>query len=402
MQYPSIEEAQVARDAILERMALGDHAYYVLDDPIMDDSEYDDLRLALREIEADYPALVTADSPTQKVSGAATSAFEKVPHRQKMESLDNSFSPVEVAEWAAKNLSEDDLLLGELKMDGLSLSLIYEDGLLMRAVTRGDGTTGEDVTHTARTIADIPEDISQHLNEADSIVEVRGEVYLSHIAFTEYNDRVEAGTAGKGAKKLVNCRNGAAGGLRQKDPKVAKARGLSFMAFGVSNDTFADLDDDTDVLAELEVLGFSVVPHFVIGNQPAAIEQQVNHYTKERGRLDFDIDGIVWKVNSRGTRKGMGSTSRAPRWATAYKFPAEKRTTKLLDVEFQVGRTGAITPVAILAPVFVGGVTVSSATLHNEDEIDRLQILHWRYSRGAACRRRDPPDHTQGRERTHR
>lgn len=373
---PAVDDEQNIRsiyNSLLESAAAADQAYYGDDDPVMSDAEYDEVRRRILSIETAYPEFVSPDSPTQKVSGTASSAFEKVPHRQKMESLDNSFTPAEVAEWAAKNVGNE-LILGELKMDGLSLSLVYEDGLLMRAVTRGDGTTGEDVTHTAREIEDIPHDISEHLEKGDDVVEVRGEVYLSHEQFKRHNYEVDQGTAGKGAKKLVNCRNGAAGGLRQKDPKVAAKRGLSFMAFGVADDTFPDLDEDTEVLAELGAMGFAVVPHFVIGNQPAAIEQQVAKYAAARPELGFDIDGIVWKINSRGTRKGMGSTSRAPRWATAYKFPAERKTTKLLGVEFQVGRTGAITPVAILDPVFVGGVTVTNATLHNEDEIARLDI----------------------------
>lgn len=349
--------------------------YYVEDEPVMSDGDYDALKLEIAQIESEFPELVSPDSPTQKVSGTASSAFEKVPHRQKMESLDNSFSPAEVAEWAAKNLTDDDVILGELKMDGLSLSLIYEDGHLVRAVTRGDGQIGEDVTHTAREIIGLPIHIGQHLDDGDDIVEVRGETYLTHERFKAHNQAVEDGVAGKGVKKLVNCRNGAAGALRQKDPKVTAKRGIHFMAFGVADDTFPDIDDDTEVLGLLESCGFDVVPHFVIGNQPKAIEQQIELYAERRPKLDYDIDGIVWKINSRGTRKGMGSTSRAPRWATAYKFPAEKRTTTLLDVEFQVGRTGAITPVAILRPVFVGGVTVSTATLHNQDEIERLELF---------------------------
>lgn len=351
-----------------------DISYYVEDEPVMSDTAYDEIKREIAKIEADFPELISPDSPTQKVSGEASAAFEKVPHRQKMESLDNSFTAAEVAEWAAKNVG-DELVLGELKMDGLSLSLIYEDGHLVRAVTRGDGITGEDVTHTARKIIDLPMHIGQHLTDDDDIVEVRGEVYMTHERFKSHNQSVDDGTAGKGAKKLVNCRNGAAGALRQKDPKVTAKRGIHFMAFGVSEDTFPDIDEDTDVLAELELMGFDPVPHFVIGNQKAAIEQQIEHYAEKRPELGFDIDGIVWKLNSRAARKKLGSTSRAPRWATAYKFPAEKRVTTLLDVEFQVGRTGAITPVAILEPVFVGGVTVSTATLHNEDEIIRLGLF---------------------------
>lgn len=366
MSYPSIVEATAARDAILTRMASADVAYYDRDAPIMEDWEYDDLKLSLRAIEEEFPVLIVAESPTQKVGGSATSAFEKVKHEQRMESLSNTFSAAEVVEWAAKNLASDDLLLGELKMDGLSLSVTYDGGQLVRAVTRGDGDTGEDVTHTAREIIDLPMEVP-----VDERFEVRGEVYLSKKNFERHNAKAD----GKKIKRLVNCRNGAAGALRQKDPKVTRDRRIQFMAFGVSDASFTDLDEDTDVLDYLGTLGFNVVPHFVIGQQPKAIEKQIDLYTTVRPGLDFDIDGIVWKVVSRKRRKKLGSTSNAPRGATAYKFPAEKKTTTLIDVEFQVGRTGAITPVAKLLPVFVGGVTVSSVTLHNEDEIRRLDLF---------------------------
>lgn len=370
MRFASEDEARNVYDALLLRAAEADAAYYERDDPIMDDAEYDSIKLDLAAIEAEFPALVSAESPTQKVSGTATSVFEKIAHRQRMESLDNSFSPAEVAEWAGKNLSPDDVILGELKMDGLSLSVIYENGQFKRAVTRGDGVIGEDVSHTAIEIVDLPINISEGIDLADEVVEVRGEVYLSKEDFEAWNAKAD----GKKIKKLVNCRNGAAGALRQKDPDVTKARRIRFMAFGVSNDTFPDIDNDDEVLDLLEDCGFSVVPRFVVGNQPAAIQQQIDHYAERRPKLPFDIDGIVWKVNSRRERAAKGSTSRAPRWATAYKFPPEQKKTKLLDIVIQTGRTGALTPVGILEPVFVGGVTVSNVTLHNEDEINRLRL----------------------------
>lgn len=366
MSFSSIIEATAARDSILERMALADVDYYDKDDPSIPDWEYDDLKLNLIAIETEFPVLVLADSPTQKVSGNATSAFEKVQHRQRMESLDNTFTPAEVAEWAAKNIGPDDLLLGELKMDGLSLSVTYEYGKLTRALTRGDGEVGEDVTHTAREITDLPLSIDCR----DPLVEVRGEVYLSKANFEYHNLRAD----GKKIKRLVNCRNGAAGALRQKDASVTKARQIQFMAFGVSNETFTDIDDDSEVLELLEKLRFTVVPYFVIGNQSEAIRVQVGHYSLKRPDLPFDIDGIVWKVNSRKRRLKLGSTSKFPRWATAYKFPAEQKITKLLAIDIQTGRTGAQTPVGKLEPIFVGGVTVSNVTLHNEDEINRLAL----------------------------
>lgn len=368
------DNTKIIYDRLLREIDEADIAYYEEDMPVMEDAAYDDLKRQIAAIEAKHPEIISPNSPTQKIGGKATSMFEKVPHHQRMESLDNSFSPEDVAEWASKNLDPDDFILGELKMDGLSLRLTYEDGHLVRAVTRGDGEVGEDVTHTAREIVGLPMFIGDMLEDSDDIVEINGECYMTHAAFETHNTNVEMGVAGKGAKKLVNCRNGAAGALRQKDPNITRARKISFMAFGVTDDTFPDIDSDEEVLDLLDDMGFDVVPRFVIGNRPKAIEQQITKYAIERPDLPFDIDGIVFKVNSRGTRKELGSTSRAPRWAPAYKFPAEKKTTKLLDVQFQVGRTGAITPVAILDPVFVGGVTVSNATLHNEDEILRLDV----------------------------
>lgn len=359
------DEAAQLRDQIVEQMQAADDAYYLHDSPIMTDGDYDDLRRTLREIEDEFPHLVTPDSPTQKVSGAASAAFEEVKHRVRMESLDNSFSAAEVVKWA-QGLPEPEVM-GELKMDGLSLSLWYINGSLAMAVTRGDGVTGENVTHTACRIRNIPLNIPVD----ETLVEIRGECYMSKESLEENNARLTK--AGK--KPLANCRNAAAGSLRQKDGDVAEERGIDFMAFGVPEDIWPDLETDPEVLDYLVELGFDVVPHFVInGTQERAVQAQIEQYAAKRPELAFDIDGIVFKAVDRGVRKKLGSTSRAPRWATAYKFPAEKKVTKLVGVEFQVGRTGAITPVAKLEPVSVGGVTVSSVTLHNEDEIKRLDL----------------------------
>ncbi|UIS25225.1 DNA ligase [Erythrobacter phage vB_EliS-L02] len=372
MNLPSdIEEATLAHRDILERMKQADIAYYEDDAPIMSDIDYDALRAAVLAIETEFPSLVTPDSPTQKVSGKSTAAFESVKHRVRMESLDNTFTPVEVAEWAAKLAESGDAILAQHKMDGLSLSLVYINGHLDRAVTRGDGETGEDVTHTALEIIDLPTDISEHLDpKYDEIVEVRGEVYMTKEQLAALNAKYEA--AGK--KKLANCRNAAAGSIRQKDPAITRERGIRFMAFGVTADTFPDLESDAEVLDVLQEMNFDVVPHVVLGNSPDAIEAQINGWSDYRPKLDYDIDGIVWKLDNRRVRNQMGSTSRAPRWATAYKFPAERKTTTLINVTFQVGRTGAVTPVAHVQPVQVGGVTVSTATLHNEAEIRRLGL----------------------------
>lgn len=357
------------RDFLIQTIEIADNAYYGDDDPLFEDADYDDFKRELAALEEAYPELKTEDSPTDRVSGKASAAFEEVPHRVPMESLDNSLSVEAAVEWAAKNAG-DEPVLAELKMDGLSLSLIYECGLLVRAVTRGDGKVGEDVTHTARQIADLPEDISEFLIDGDDIVEVRGEVYMRRDELERNNRELLA--AGK--KPLANCRNAAAGSLRQKDPEVTKARRIHFMAFGVAGDVFEDTDSDADVLEVLVEAGFDVVPHVVLQPKAEAIEKQIAKWAAERPDLPFDIDGIVWKIDDRRTRSKMGSTSKAPRWATAYKFPAERKTSRLLDVTFQVGRTGKVTPVAKVEPVSVGGVTVSSITLHNDDEIRRLDL----------------------------
>lgn len=358
------------QDLLLEATA-ADIAYYRDDAPIMSDAAYDDLKREIAAIEATHPEIISPDSPTQKVSGTVSEAFAKVKHRVRMESLDNSFSPSDVIEWASKHCAADQFVLAQHKMDGLSLSLIYENGKLVQAVTRGDGKIGEDVTHTAREIIDLPMDISDALDlPGDMLVEVRGEVYMTKTSLEENNERLIK--AGK--KPLANCRNAAAGALRQKDPAVARERGIRFMAFGVTSDTFEDVESDAQVLDILSQCGFDTVPHVLLTPQEAAIAKQIDKWTKERPDLDYDIDGIVWKLDDRDARRKMGSTSRAPRWATAYKFPAEQKTTTLEDVIFQVGRTGAVTPVAKITPVHVGGVTVSSVTLHNEDEINRLGL----------------------------
>lgn len=366
----NLSQAAVERyDQLLDIIAAADQAYYVEDAPLYEDGDYDDFKRELAALEETYPDLKVIDSPTDKVAGRASEAFEEVPHRVPMESLDNSLSVEAAIEWAAKNAG-DEPVLAELKMDGLSLALIYEDGLLVQAVTRGDGKVGEDVTHTARHIVDLPWDISEFLIKGDDIVEVRGECYMRHDELERNNRELIA--AGK--KPLANCRNAAAGSLRQKDPEVTKKRRIHFMAFGVPGDVFEDTDSDAEVLEVLTEASFDVVPHVVLQPKAEAIRRQIEKWAAERPDLPFDIDGIVFKVEDRGTRNRMGSTSKAPRWATAYKFPAERKTSRLLDVTFQVGRTGKVTPVAKVEPVSVGGVTVSSITLHNDDEIRRLDL----------------------------
>jgi DNA ligase (NAD+) len=350
---------------IVAIMAGADIAYYENDDPVMDDAEYDALRRELTAIEKDHPSLVVAESPTQKVGGAASDGFTKVRHNIRMESLDNSFTADDIGQWLAGiewAKDDDQGILAEYKMDGLSLSIHYDKGVLQRAVTRGDGEVGEDVTANVMQIENVPKTILYR-----HPLEVRGEVVMPRAVFFRLNTELKE--AGK--KLFANPRNAAAGSLRQKDPKKTAERGLAFYAFGVPD---AYLGSDHKVLRDLADSGFTVVVNELMLPRGLAIDQFFRKVHNERVDLPYEIDGVVFKVNSLEHRARAGSTSRAPRWATAYKFPAEKKTTELLDVRFQVGRTGAITPVAVLDPIFVGGVMVSSATLHNEDEVRRLGI----------------------------
>lgn len=355
---------------MLAALSQYDEAYYVHDDPLVGDDAYDALKRAVAALEEEQ-GFADPDSPTQKVSGRVDeSTFAKVAHHQKMESLDNAFSDEDMGKWLeGLGTFEGGFLrnvLWELKMDGLSLSVIYEGGKMVRAATRGDGTMGEDVTAQARHIKDLPLTISYK-----GFLEVRGECYMSHEDFKAF---LAAETA-RGAKKLpANCRNSAAGTLRQTDLSKVRERGLCFMAFGVSDASFPDADDDTFVLSALGNLGFSVVPHSLIIGGVLKTQRTIEEIAEVRKDLDFDIDGIVFKVNERSIRAELGSTSRAPRWAIAYKFPPEQVVTTLEKIVVQVGRTGAQTPVAKLTPVKVGGVTVSSVTLHNEDEVNRLAL----------------------------
>ncbi|ARK07429.1 DNA ligase [Sphingobium phage Lacusarx] len=360
------DDARNRHRELIHDLAAADVAYYEHDEPFMSDERYDDLKRELASIEADYPVLATPASPTQKVSGKASDRFAKVKHRQAMLSLDNSLTTEALIKWVDNLQRGDgsDDILAELKMDGLSLSVTYENGKLVRAATRGDGQIGEDVTEQAKQITDLPNTI-----QFKGFLEVRGECYMPRSVFAWLNEDLDT----KGKKKLVNCRNAAAGALRQKDPAVTKARRLKFMAFGVTDESLPEYDSDIGILGILYVQGFSVVPHELLargktGLHPRRIEAL-------RASYDFDIDGIVFKIDSRAARQAYGFTSRAPRWATAYKFPAERKTTRLKEIVVQTGRTGALTPVGVLEPIFVGGVTVSSVTLHNEDEISRLHLV---------------------------
>ena len=350
--------------------------YYVHDNPSVTDLEYDKLLRELQSLESQYPELKTADSPTQKIGAAPLSAFTQVTHAVPMLSLDNAFSEDEMHAFEKRlhdRLKDDSQLAFscEPKLDGLAVSIVYENGVLVQAATRGDGFTGENITENVRTIANVP----LRLDEATAIpqrLEVRGEVFMTKDGFESLNEEQRK----LGAKVFANPRNAAAGSLRQLDSRITAKRPLRFYAYS-TGDTSADAnlaDSHTQRLAQLKEWGIPLCPEI---DQTAGVEGCLSYYRhilEQREQLPYDIDGVVFKVNDIGIQDQLGFVARAPRWAIAQKFPAQEETTRLMDVEFQVGRTGAITPVAKLEPVFVGGVTVSNATLHNQDEVERLGV----------------------------
>ena len=355
------------------------HSYYVLDDPSVPDSEYDRQMRQLQDIESQYPSLRTSDSPSQRVGGEALSAFTQVHHDVAMLSLDNAFSQAELEDfdrrvkdrlnYAALTQPPEIDYACEPKLDGVAVSLLYRDGLLERGATRGDGTVGEDITANVRTINSIPlKLVGDHI---PSLLEVRGEIYLPRAGFESLNAKAIAA----GEKAFVNPRNAAAGSLRQLDSKITASRPLEMRAYSVGQFVAETRPDShLSMLQTLASWGFKINEHMQVVSGIAACEDYYQILAERRDGLAYDIDGIVYKVNDLRLQERLGFVAKAPRWAIARKFPAQEEMTQLLDVEFQVGRTGAVTPVARLEPVFVGGVTVSNATLHNGDEIQRLGI----------------------------
>ncbi len=347
------------------------HQYYVLDDPLIADADYDALMRELEELEARHPELVSADSPTQRVGGAAATQFTPVRHPLPMLSLSNVFDAEEFGDFhrrCAEQLGLEHLeFVAEPKLDGLAISLIYEHGLLVRAATRGDGTTGEDVTANVRTIRAIP----LRLRAAPALIEVRGEIYMDKRGFHAMNARQEAA----GLKTFANPRNAAAGSLRQLDARITATRPLTMCCYGIGQfDDSARPATQWATLAFLRELGLRVSPESRV---VSGVEQALAYYRElgaRRAALGYEIDGIVYKVNALAQQEQLGFVARAPRWAVAFKFPPDERTTRVLGIDVQVGRTGALTPVARLEPVLVGGVTVTNATLHNADEIRRKDV----------------------------
>lgn len=364
-------------DSLRDEIRYHNYRYHTLDDIEIPDAEYDRLMRELQELETNHPELVTPDSPTQRVGAEPSDALQTVEHRIPMLSLDNVFTAEELREFhrrVADKLefedgAEDLQYAAEPKLDGAAISLLYEGGVLVRAATRGDGTTGEDITHNARTIESIP---LRLLGEGyPTTLEVRGEVFMPRAGFEAYNKKARAA----GEKTFVNPRNAAAGSLRQLDPKLTAERPLDMYVYSVGLvEGGTLLDYHSEIIEQLQGWGLKTCPERRVVTGVEGCLEYYDAIGKKRDALAYDIDGVVYKVDSLAMQRELGFVARAPRWAVAHKFPAQEELTKVIDIEFQVGRTGAITPVARLEPVFVGGVTVSNATLHNIDELNRKDV----------------------------
>ena len=351
------------------------YQYYVLDDPQLPDAQYDRLFQRLKKIESEHPEFLTPDSPTQRVGAQALSHFEQVTHDVPMLSLDNAFDAQDMRDFN-RRITDRIRQSGEVsyacepKLDGIAVSLLYEEGLLVRAATRGDGAVGENITQNIRTVPSIP--LKLLGSDYPAILEVRGEVYMPKKGFDAFNEKALA----RGEKLFVNPRNAAAGSLRQLDPKVTAARPLEFCCYSLGRADGGEVPNKhSEILSQFSKWGFKINPEMRVVKGIDGCLEYYDQLAEKRNDLAYEIDGIVFKVDDINLQQQLGFVSRAPRWAIAHKFPAQEEMTLLKDVEFQVGRTGAITPVARLEPVFVGGVTVSNATLHNMDEIARLGVM---------------------------
>ena len=369
---PNIKTKQRIQ-SLREEINAHNYSYYVLDNPEIPDSEYDRLLGELADIEQQHPELITADSPTQRVGATPLDSFSEVKHEVPMLSLGNAFSVQDMSDFDKRirdGVEQENIeYAAEPKLDGLAISLLYRDGLLERAATRGDGRTGEDVTLNIRTIDAIP--LKLRGNDFPPLIEIRGEVVMPKAGFEKLNKK----QLDKGEKPFVNPRNAAAGSLRQLDPQITATRPLSFYSYGIGLiEGMTPPKKHSDMMEKLKSWGLRINPESRVVKGSKGCVDYYENLASKRNDLPDEIDGIVYKVNDIKSQDIMGFVSRAPRWAIARKFPAQEEMTTLLDIDIQVGRTGALTPVARLEPVFVGGVTVSNATLHNQDEIDRLDV----------------------------
>ena len=373
----SKEEAAKELAYIAQEMAKSDIAYYQKDNPYLTDAEYDSLKRRNEEIEARFPELIRSDSPSKKIGAPLQSGFKKVPHRFPMLSLGDVFSIEEVEDFVQSvkrflNSSKDIQFIAEPKIDGLSFSARYEKGRFVQGATRGDGVLGEDITENMKTIKELPQTLSGNFPD---VLEVRGEVYMKKTDFFALNAKYEA----EGKKTFANPRNAAAGSLRQLDPKITAERNLSIFAYTWGEVSERVWNSQADFFNHLKAWGFPINNLNHICNNVQEIDKNFQHLMEIRADLNYDIDGVVYKVNDIALQERLGFLTRTPRWAIAHKFPAEQAITKLTAIRIQVGRTGALTPVADLEPINVGGVIVSHATLHNEDEIKRKDIREGDY-----------------------
>jgi DNA ligase (NAD+) len=363
--------AKVHIEELSEQLRHHEYRYHVLSDPEISDAEYDELMAQLRRLEEEFPELVTPDSPTQRVGGRPSELFAPVRHRVRMLSLDNAFSWEELNAWGKRverGLGRQPDFVCELKIDGLAVSLTYEDGRYAQGATRGDGLIGDDISANIRTIRSVPMRLQGKRHPTS--LEVRGEVYLPVKAFEKLNHEL----AERGERTFANPRNAAAGSLRQKDPGVTASRPLRLWCHGIGAVEGRRYRRHSEILEELQEMGLPVDPHIERVGSLEEVFAYCERWQKNRHSIDYEIDGVVVKVDAVALQEELGATSHAPRWAIAYKFPPEERTTVLQKIAVNTGRTGIVTPFAILEPVYVGGVTVGRATLHNEDEVRRKGV----------------------------
>ena len=373
---PASSAIEKSLESLRDQIRFHNHRYHVLDDPEVPDAEYDRLMRQLQALEKEHPNLITPDSPTQRVGDEPKSGFGTVEHRVPMLSLDNAFSAEELQDFhrrvTARLEMEESASLryaAEPKLDGAAVSLLYENGVLIRGATRGDGTTGEDITHNVRTIESIP--LKLIGRGFPSFLEVRGEVFMPKAGFEAYNEKARQADE----KTFVNPRNAAAGSLRQLDPKLTAVRPLDIYVYSVGESDGATMPDcHSEILDQLQEWGLKTCPERRVVDGAEGCLAYYESIGNKRDALPYEIDGVVYKVDEMAMQRELGFVSRAPRWAIAHKFPAQEELTVVQGIEFQVGRTGALTPVARLEPVFVGGVTVSNATLHNIDELHRKDV----------------------------